>query len=323
MKIQWDPPVISTANVRGARPHNEDRCSVRRMGPLTLLTVCDGHGGHRCAAFAKQWFPDEVVKLLDSGTTEIAQVLSKALAKTVEAWDMLCFDGKKAPTTGKELEQMKKQGCLDGGLISGTTLVSCLIDAQDNEMYTISLGDSRADWQFGQTRDQKIDKDRINHLKARFPNLRISRGRVNGNLAIDSAIGDNGGDLAGVINRIPYSPTMPIQLISKNPRNEEKDPGETSADIDASLKRKRKSEDEKSSKLPSSQGVQFKLILASDGLWDTVVEQEPVYGDQPVVKLTSRHSLFAKSSAKEMIPNGLPADNVTIIYFSLSGKMSC
>ena len=142
---------------------------------LTLLIVCDGHGGDKCANFAISHFPDQVEQLIKlHGTT---RVLEHALTATVDAWDMKCF-ANPPPINDKSRARIFKNIDIkqyeQHGFGSGSTLVACLVDTAYNEMYAISLGDSRADWQFGQTVDQTIHPLRIKQISKSFKKCHLA-----------------------------------------------------------------------------------------------------------------------------------------------------
>ena len=259
MRIKWNKPEISTVNVIGNRPYNEDRLStVKLSDTLTLLTVCDGHGGYRCADFAINWFPNQVRDLLRDMSPNEA-ILKRALTSTIDAWDALSFKGK-PPSSQEDLDDMFDNGLVqDHGIGSGTTLVACLIDTENNMMYTISLGDSRADWQFGETVDQKLNPEYLKTLENKFTaRAHIYRNRVNGILAIGHAIGNNGYNMAGLMCRVPYT-----SKVSLSPSN----------------KRKRTK-------------PHFQVIIASDGLWDTTVKS----GSKELFKLNHAKEMLPVSA---------------------------
>ena len=269
-------PIISTAQTKGNRQYNEDRFDVRPItDTVTLLTVCDGHGGYRCAEFAIHWFPNHVHDLYMQALHDHhgrydnkTEILTEALTSTVEAWDRICLAGP-APTSQNKADALFKNLTQGPGAGSGSTLAACLIDTVTEKMYTISLGDCRVDWQSDRTLDQKIDANHLAAIKPFFPGRAVLiRNRVNGILAIGSAIGNNGRNLVGLINRHPYVSDVVSFDKARSGGTEGK----------------------------------FKVIVASDGLWDTLARPE------------DSTRLFNCNTAVEMIPSH-PMDNVSIIYF--------
>lgn len=199
----------------GQREYMEDRMSVKKHGSNYLLTVCDGHGGDQCAQFTIARWDKYVLTLMRQNPRMRPLTAMKTSLKTiVKEWDGKCFPR----TYPKNKEQSRvffesvdesyeKRGCT-----SGTTIASAYVDLTAMKVHVLSLGDSRVVWKLddvvGATFDHKPDKE------LKYPGfdywIEDDEGtlRVNGDLALGSAVGDNTYKLTGVIGRVPNTYTL-------------------------------------------------------------------------------------------------------------------
>lgn len=194
----------------GLRSYMEDRYDVRHVNNLIMCTVCDGHGGYQCADYVIKNFPFLVSQLLQDPKCKPSTALNNGLKQVIKKWDKLCFK-KTPPTDAKQRDiffrSIDANSYEDNGYTSGTTLLSCIIDPVKRNFYMISLGDSRAEWNIGHlvgsTCDQKPDITHITNFPA-WIDTSDGISRLNGDLAVGSAIGDNTELLTGCIGRTPY-----------------------------------------------------------------------------------------------------------------------
>jgi serine/threonine protein phosphatase PrpC len=227
---------LSSHSDIGLRKYMEDRLDIREINDnLLLVTICDGHGGHECAEFAIHHFPHHVEEYFKMGGKPLAS-LNYALKTVNKEWDKKCF-GNRIPRNLRTRTRFFQAQKEDKNT-SGTTIVSCIINAKKKKAYILNLGDSRAQWSYshkiGSTFDQKPDPETIDKI-TKFPAWIDNKDiifRLNGDLAIGSCLGDNSENLTGCVGRKPSPYTVDY----------------TSGDL--------------------------KLILASDGLWDEEKAQD-------------------------------------------------
>lgn len=216
----------------GLRKHMEDRLDIRVVPDGILITICDGHGGSKCADFVIRNYPEEVVKNLNN-SSRITTVLKDALRTIVKLWDLESVGSypKNIKQRNKLFETIDEKKHEIIGNASGTTVLSCYINVVKRKCYILNLGDSRASWQTDNTVCSTVDhKPNIDDAQlVRFPIWIESDdgvNRLNGDLAVGRAVGDNTSSLTGCILREPFVYTI------------------------------------------SYEKSELKLIMASDGLWD-------------------------------------------------------
>ena len=214
MNLPYDISILSEI---GSRDYMEDRHDVHHLPTGdTLITICDGHGGSACADFVIEHFPMTVRKLL-IGTTRPLTALTKSLACVVKAWDYKCFQAsypRNEQFKNELFDNMDIKSYESNGLDSGTTLLACILRPSTRKVYLLSLGDSRAQWsvgnQVGASMDQKPDSAGVDQI-TNFPawvETSDSIPRLNGDLALGSAIGDNSRTLTGCVGRKPNTYTI-------------------------------------------------------------------------------------------------------------------
>lgn len=202
---------LSYLSDTGDRDYMEDRIDIRVHRGNLLMTICDGHGGSECADFVIKEYPKALVGILNKDSTiRTNTAMKRALKNTSDAWDKRSLYDEKYPLDAGErkdvFETLHRQGKAGRG--SGTTLLVCYLHVGKRVGYVMSLGDSRAQWDVGGlisgTKDHKpTSKDIPKHPK--FP-TRIEvdadgTPRLNGELAVGRAIGDNTDTLAGCVPR--------------------------------------------------------------------------------------------------------------------------
>jgi len=226
--------------VKNKRDYQEDRLRVFGVNDYLVAVICDGHGGHRAADFViKQIFKrltkhKPTWKNLDLG--ELLQVVSKE-------WDQECIKrlpGKSYPKSVEEREKMfqaRRWHYDTYGWSAGTTCVMAAISAKHKRIQVANVGDSRAIWRsqkkgrLYQTRDHNPSQKDLGPLGGKVFRDEDKTKRIEGELAVGRALGDNTANLMGTVR------------------------------ADSDIKKR-------PFKTP------FRMILASDGLWDTVSNQK-------------------------------------------------
>ena len=233
---------ISQASFIGQREYQEDRIKISSIGnKYILLTVCDGHAGHQCAEFTINNFPERVqYHLCDkkkntntttttaTNTTKPLTALKRALNDIIQAWDDKCFKEFSSPNSNNKIKTRKPKNDIqrdaffqsidissyeEKGLMSGSTILACLLQPTLRKFYLLSLGDSRAEWyikktnSLGSSLDHKPNVSYISESGSNFKTwIEDDEGttRLNGQLAMSSAIGDNTPELYGSVGRRPH-----------------------------------------------------------------------------------------------------------------------
>ncbi len=184
--------VVDANQLQGKRPYMEDFYTTHRHRQLTLITLCDGHGGDKCAEHISRQLPRNFMDAYDRAggraSLEIVQIMVRALQHTSDRWD------RDNPSEN-----------------SGTTLVFTVVEGV--RVHVLNVGDSRA---LLRTRNGKLMAVTRDHkptpTDTNCPVIRDSFGtpRVNGYLAVGRAIGDNGPQLKGCISRTPDTYTWDV-----------------------------------------------------------------------------------------------------------------
>ena len=195
----------------GSRSYMEDTFAVKEYKDGVLFIICDGHGGIACAQFVTSQLPCQFEKYYTRQTRPLT-ALKKAMKKTCVLWDKKCF-GKYLPKN--EQQKQKFFDSLDDskyeedGHDSGTTVLITYIQPQKRKVSIVTLGDSRCRWKIGniigETCDQKPAGEGAGKRSGYPYWIDKSDGipRINGILAVGSALGDNTRELWGVVGRIP------------------------------------------------------------------------------------------------------------------------
>jgi len=196
----------------GGRDYQEDRFLHLEIKPgLEVLMVADGHGGEGCSTYVAA----NVARILRSHWPESTKVsgametcLKRTMGQIVSEWDQHC-----AP--GHDLDSIKGDAAkhkffvTHGSVVdeSGSTIAMAVVDRKHNRITSMSLGDSRVaircNGRISETVDHAINSQTVLPKTLRGFSLFIDDGRLNGNLAMHSAIGDNCADLFGVVARKP------------------------------------------------------------------------------------------------------------------------
>jgi serine/threonine protein phosphatase PrpC len=219
---------ITAVTIKGQRDHQEDHCGAYTFtAPYThlyLFVVCDGHGGARCSTYTIEHYVQEVKKQLykSEDTGDYGPVLAKALQEVVRTWDDCCFghgvrdmivDDRSKADIFKSIDLHEYES---NGLDSGTTLTSIIYNAKTRRVDMCNLGDSRSvvyrpeQKHMTSTFDHGVGKETTGR-KGPFTYWISADGRLCGDLAMSSAIGDNTPLLTAVVDRTPdlYHDTIP------------------------------------------------------------------------------------------------------------------
>jgi serine/threonine protein phosphatase PrpC len=211
---------IRAVSRRGQREYMEDQMNVRRVGATgLLLTVCDGHGGAGCAKYVIEHFPARAARALtdpDLHQTRVGTRLRNAAVAVAREWDVRFFGTQKLPRDAKARAAWFRAhaSTAKNWDTSGTTLIAAYLDMSRDKCFLLNLGDSRAHWRVGAqlaacgTADHKPSARYAATVK-NFKCWVTPHGRdgdvwrVNGELAVSHAIGDNTRTLFGCISRKP------------------------------------------------------------------------------------------------------------------------
>ena len=215
----------------GQRPYQEDRFKIIQnfaaKSNLVLVIVCDGHGGQKAADFLLKRFPEVLVGFLTScpNSTNYTTLMGQALEQCVSEWDKHCFEDQYNSIIGvverhKYFQSRDVKRWTKEELESGATLCAALFDSSSRKLFVLNLGDSRACWYIG----DKLIGSTVDHC---VPNIMkpvknfpfvYGNGRIEDDLGMCRAFGDNTEKLYGVISHQPDLLTvkignMPARLI--------------------------------------------------------------------------------------------------------------
>lgn len=205
---------ISTDSRRGSRKYMEDvvKLTETRDGRIFLI-ICDGHGGRRAADFASKRLV-ELVQLFKPDEWD----LHKAIATASQEWDKLCMKKlniRVFPTSVEKRQeafaQCNREVYYGEGWHSGTTVVCVLLDVFQKRGMMANLGDSRGMWKdtgkersrLRSTRDHVPKKNDLGPLGGDVVQQENDVPRINGDLAVGRALGDNSEDLMGTVLHEP------------------------------------------------------------------------------------------------------------------------
>jgi len=170
---------VTTHQDQGERDYQEDRWTVvpnlGNCAHLTLCLVCDGHGGFQCSTFLANQYPIQLAKEIQdqqedmmSSTTPTQKrapfltMMGKALETCIENWDRYCF-GDAYGTIVDDKSKAAFFASIDAreyekaGKVAGSTLVAMLINTHKSKAYLIHIGDSRCAFLLGDLIAQTLD----------------------------------------------------------------------------------------------------------------------------------------------------------------------
>jgi serine/threonine protein phosphatase PrpC len=195
------------------RDHMEDFMNViNTQDGLLLAIICDGHGGSDAAKWVATQFPRRMKTLMSKYQTNYKGLLNGTLASLVHDWDV-----SKKIMSWDEKQQKEVPDHADA---SGTTISAVLLDRKSGELYTLNLGDSRVlvfdavtQKLVLQTKDHDLndpqERKRVENLellaepgvKCKVSNENGDSLRVQDNIAVARAFGDNMLDIQGCLSR--------------------------------------------------------------------------------------------------------------------------
>lgn len=193
----------------------EDVIQVVHMDDHRLaMILCDGHGGSRCAEFVCKSLSKMVQKLK---TWEI----DEAIATVSKKWDKMCMTELKCRVYPKTLEDrtqafkhvQPESKYFQDELHSGTTVVVCIMDPIAKLGIMANVGDSRGIWKaigptrtrLQSTRDHTPNTSDLGPLGGDIVHQEDDVPRINGDLAVGRALGDNTPELMGTIKHDPVT----------------------------------------------------------------------------------------------------------------------
>lgn len=215
---------ISTDSRRGARDYMEDFIDVIEVPDARIFIIaCDGHGGRRAAEFAIKAICARVARFAPDQWD-----LGRVITDVSNAWDRECLSRlgvKKAPQTVEERAEMfnalkRDRKAYDAYMSeewhSGTTVVCALLDVIAHRGVIANLGDSRCVWKdysaakkrLAATRDHDPSQKDLGSLGGVVVKTEGDVARINGDLAVGRALGDNSDLLMGSVSHVPYVSDM-------------------------------------------------------------------------------------------------------------------
>ncbi len=209
----------------GERPYQEDKIKIIRdfanQQNLTLVIVCDGHGGQKASDMLVKRFPDVLKSFFQSCkgiTTNYAGLMGQALEQCIQEWDKHCFGSDLSSIVDKQSkkkyfkEKRDHKRWKEEDLESGSTICCTLFDQVSRKLYILNLGDSRACWFIGEkligsTVDHSVPKimTPIKHFPFKYGN-----GRIEDDLGMCRSFGDNTKKLFRIVSRQPDLLTVKI-----------------------------------------------------------------------------------------------------------------
>lgn len=205
---------VSIDTRQGARDHMEDvaDCVTLPDGRIFVI-VCDGHGGRHAAQFALARITQSVLQFKPD-QSDLAGVIKAAS----DAWDVQCLSKLGAvryPQSDAERKAVFRAApseYADNEWHSGTTVVCVLLDLGTKTGVIANLGDSRCVWKdftakgrtrVTSTRDHEPKSTDFGPLGGTIVHAEDDVPRINGDLAVGRAFGDNSAELMGSVNHTP------------------------------------------------------------------------------------------------------------------------
>lgn len=196
---------------RGQREYMEDFVTVAELPEgRVAMVLCDGHGGDRCARYVSQ----NMLKLMKDMPPGDFDLKSRVQAVS-RNWDKQCLKKLKCKDYPKTAEERTKifdnqTKYLEEGWHAGTTLVALLLDVLNKTGVVANVGDSRAVWKdFGQgtnlrsTPDHTPTEHCMGPIKGVITTEEGDVPRINGDLSVGRALGDNSPELMCTVNHDP------------------------------------------------------------------------------------------------------------------------
>lgn len=205
---------ISIDSRQGRREYMEDFAKWTELEDGRIcVVVCDGHGGSRCAQYAVENIITKVNALKPNEWN-----IGKIIEDVSNAWDKICLtalNAKRIPESVEEraalFTKASAANYYNEQLHSGTTVVACIIDVRKKAGVMANLGDSRGIWKdLGKKRTRlRSTKDHTPHVNDLGPlggdivHEANDVPRINGDLAVGRALGDNSEELMGTVLHTP------------------------------------------------------------------------------------------------------------------------
>jgi serine/threonine protein phosphatase PrpC len=182
-----------------------------------FMVICDGHGGKHAASFTAHHLVEKVSRFAANQWN-----LKESILQVSNEWDQQCLKKlgtRHYPKTTEERRQVflsaNKEIYFGEEWHSGTTVVCVLLDVLLKKGLMANLGDSRGVWKELPPKDGKkrshlkSTKDHVprqNDLGPLGGNIVYQDNdvpRINGDLAVGRALGDNSDELMGSVSHEP------------------------------------------------------------------------------------------------------------------------
>lgn len=206
---------VTSFHHQGTRHEQEDRYKIcsnfAGNKHLTLVYVCDGHGGYKAAEFLNARYETVLCELLTKcdSYSNYTVLMSQAFTVCVQEWDRSCFGNIKFEKHADKVAffaQRDNKKWTEEQLESGTTFCAALIDSKERRLNILNIGDSRAVWicnydkLIGSTVDHSVPL--VMEPIPNFP-FTYGDGYICEELAMWKSFGDNTLACTNVVSKIP------------------------------------------------------------------------------------------------------------------------
>lgn len=142
---------VSSYSDIGRRDYQEDVGVHFRRGCIYTMMICDGHGGSECSKFVAGYLSGCLKRY---GSDMISTVdLKKLINETIDVWDGKCFSSLNTEGMPSSKDDRRRLFAsvdigkyVSDGLDSGTTLELAIIDVMNGVGKVVHIGDSRSVW---------------------------------------------------------------------------------------------------------------------------------------------------------------------------------
>jgi serine/threonine protein phosphatase PrpC len=202
--------LVTADSKQGRRDYQEDVYRVVNLNDgRVMLLVCDGHGGSRCGIYCAGELEKEL-RALKPGDWD----LKGCVQAVSNRWDQVCLDAleqKHMPRTAKERQLFFEKANYDQYCIdechSGTTVALALLDLTLRKGCSVHVGDSRVIYKalrlrgarLSSSRDHKPSLAHMGPIAGVITQEKEDEPRINGDLAVGRALGDNSRELMGTV----------------------------------------------------------------------------------------------------------------------------
>ena len=210
---------ISHATRQGGREYQEDVVGVLKLKDgRTLIWVCDGHGGARCAQYITRFLQAHGEKHLSKKHREDLMGL---VVNANAAWTQECLKALGVSRPPGDAEERRvlfevtatakvREAYERKGLESGSTIALLLVDPVQCRAYWTHVGDSRVVCKpLGQghlraTQDHKPNRKDLGPAGGSITRSKNDVPRINSDIAVGRALGDNTSTLWSSLRQDPH-----------------------------------------------------------------------------------------------------------------------